>query len=141
MTDLAAVLRMRDQLARELVDIKRRSFALQYKLEGINETIKLLGGDPISHDAVALEAAVPPGVSLNGKRHVKAKLARGTLKPIILGLIKGAGEDGVSVGDMVTRIKADGTAVLPTSVRAFCYKQRSDGALICGHDGRWRMKA
>lgn len=127
--DLAEVLRLRDQLERELADHKRKGFQLQYKLEGMNQVINMLkGGDE------------PKSAAGNGHAEPK-KIKRGGMKDVLLGLIKEAGVSGVNINGLVAAAGAAGYAGLKdTSVRAWCYKQKNDGTLDVD-DGKWRLRA
>lgn len=133
--DLAEVLRLRDQLERELADHKRKGFQLQYKLEGMNQVINMLkGGDE--------PKPIAPAGNGSSNGHAEPKRAKhGKMKEVLIDLIKEAGKSGVNVSGLVAAAAAAGHPGLKdTSVRAWCYKQKNDGALDVD-DGKWRLKA
>lgn len=133
MSDLAEVMRMRDALERELADHKRKGFALQYQLEGMNKVITMLGGE-------GAKPHVKDHGSANGTGNGAAKgkkLKRGELKGVLLAEIKQSGP--LKVGELFTKLRDNGHLIKDTSIRAFCYSQKKAGILVSDAAGQFSM--
>lgn len=93
-----------------LLDLTRRKEAIVADLKQLEDKIAALFGNP----ATASTTTTTPkrrGRKPKAKQAPKTRVARGTLKEKVLGLLKEAGAAGLSVGEVADKIGAKKAAV------------------------------